>query len=106
MLHKISSAQECTQSVHLTSVSGGSIMRPTGVILCHVDLIPIMVLILHKIFYVLLPYVRILRSHHFVHVFYVSYLYVLMHILCVCIFYHLLNVHLALYYMHCFYACD
>ena len=84
----ISSAQECTQSVHLTSVSCDSIMRPTGVISCHVDLIPIMVLILHLNSNVLLPYVRILRSYHFVHIFCVSYLYVLMHILCVCIFYH------------------
>ena len=63
-------------------------MRPTGVISCHVDLIPIMVLILHLNSNVLLPYVRILRSYHFVHIFCVSYLYVLMHILCVCIFYH------------------
>ena len=84
----ISSAQECTQSVHLTSVSCDSIVRPTGVISCHVDLIPIMVLILHWNSNVLLPYVRIFRSYHFVHIFCVSYLYVLMHILCVCIFYH------------------
>ena len=83
----ISSAQECTQSVLLTSVSCGSIMRPTGVISCNVDLIPITVLILHGNSDVLLPYVRILRSYHFVHIFSVSYLYVLMHILCVCIFY-------------------
>ena len=63
-------------------------MRLTGVISCHVDLIPIMVLILHWNSYVLLPYVRILRSYHFVHIFCVSYMYVLIQILCVCIFYH------------------
>ena len=43
---------------------------------------------LYKIPVINLPYVRILRSYHFVHIFCVSYLYVLMHILCVCIFYH------------------
>ena len=63
-------------------------MRPTGVILCHVDLILFMALILHQISYVLLQYVRILCLYHLVEFFCVSYLYVLMHILGVYIFYH------------------
>ena len=103
----ISSAQECTQSVHSTSVSCGSIMRPTGFISCDVDLILFNVLILHQNSYILLPCVRILRSYHFVHIFCVSYLYVLMHILCVCIVCHLNERPLStVLYALFFYGCD